>query len=169
MVRRPFVTQPRRSFTRVHPFHLSLARFARIARTRLGLHPPAFARLCYQGRLRGSGTGLDTGRDRKTLTITHLERARVARTRRNSGKKTVEIGSGISPIAPFTWRFETGIMSGWSATADRRPNPPRTAPKVSLLGSEHFGPEWPPGNALHSAADGPERGQGQQPLWRRSA
>src|SRR5262249_48647640 len=61
-LRRPSVTKPQWEFTRVHPSDLPLAWFARMVRARLGLHPPAFARF-VTWRLRGSGTGLDTGRD----------------------------------------------------------------------------------------------------------
>ncbi len=43
-LRRPFVTQPPRRFTRVHPSRLSLARLAWMVQAALGLHPPAFAR-----------------------------------------------------------------------------------------------------------------------------
>jgi len=53
------VTEPHRQFTCVHPSDLPLARFARMVRVCLGLHPSAVARF-VTWRLQGSGTGLDT-------------------------------------------------------------------------------------------------------------
>ena len=53
------VTEPHRKFTCVHPSDLPLARFARMVRVCLGLHPSAVARF-VTWRLQGSGTGLDT-------------------------------------------------------------------------------------------------------------
>ena len=58
--RRPSLTKPRRKFTCVHPSDLPLARFARMVRVCLGLHPSALA--CFvTWHLQGSGTYLDTG------------------------------------------------------------------------------------------------------------
>ena len=43
-LRRPFVTQPRRRFIRIHPSRLSLTRFAWMDQARLGIYPSALAR-----------------------------------------------------------------------------------------------------------------------------
>ena len=60
--RQPFLTRPRQRFTCVRPSSLSLARSALVVKARLGHYPSAFARF-VTWRLRGSGTGLDTGQD----------------------------------------------------------------------------------------------------------
>jgi hypothetical protein len=39
IVRQPYMTKPHREFIRIHPSHLSLGRFVRMARTPLGLYP----------------------------------------------------------------------------------------------------------------------------------
>lgn len=76
--RRPCVTEPRRQFTCVHPSDLPLARFARMVRVCLGLHPSAVARF-VTWRLQGSGTGLDTiqSRDNESRLL-NLVQSRVA-------------------------------------------------------------------------------------------
>ena len=81
--RRPSMTQPQQRFTRVHPVRLSLARFPRMVRSRLGLHLPAFARF-VTWRLRRSGTGLDTrqGHGDSAMT-THRVRLHVATSPQN--------------------------------------------------------------------------------------
>ena len=76
--RRPYVTEPHRQFTCVHPSALPLARFARMVRVCLGLHPSAVARF-VTWRLQGSGTGLDTiqSRDNESRLL-NLVQSRVA-------------------------------------------------------------------------------------------
>jgi len=76
--RRPSVTQPQRRLTCVHPSRLSLARFLRMVRSRLGLHLPAVARF-VTWRLRRSGTGLDTRQSHgNSAMTTHRVRLHVA-------------------------------------------------------------------------------------------
>jgi hypothetical protein len=81
------VTQPPQRFTRVRPSRLSLARWARMTRACLGLHPPAFA--CFvTWHLRGSGTDVDTHRDQGAQPLITLQ-VRLSRRNPSSGKAQV--------------------------------------------------------------------------------
>ena len=97
--RRSSLTKPHQKFTSVHPSDLPLARFARMVRVCLGLHPSAVARF-VTWRLRGSGTGLDTiqSRDNESRLL-NLVQSRVAtKTHRCVGPEQIAHSTFVTSV-----------------------------------------------------------------------